>query len=154
MFKTPRNTDLTGTGEAKANSSAPLKPQQRKPAQQRIPESELWKIAHTRPPRNHKKMRQSRRESRRDWFRLRDDQRRTDGVGSIHTLRSGISPISPVDRYHDCREVCNYSTLWRLANRPGHNQVSGWVRYSHLKPSLTCEDSGTVPVRTLDGASL
>ena len=30
MFKTPLNTDLTGTGEAKANRSAPLKAQQQK----------------------------------------------------------------------------------------------------------------------------
>ena len=43
MLKTPLNTDLTGTGEAKANRSAPPKAQQRKTAQQRIPESELRK---------------------------------------------------------------------------------------------------------------
>jgi hypothetical protein len=49
MLKTPLNTDLTGTGEAKANSSAPPKAQQRKTAQQRIPESELRKIPHTSP---------------------------------------------------------------------------------------------------------
>ena len=44
MFKNATNTDLTGTGEAKANRSAPPKAQQRKTAQQRIPESELRKI--------------------------------------------------------------------------------------------------------------